>query len=161
MATGVDAIHISTFDEDGDQSALVVVWFGPLGRQHVDIDFADGHVQREPVIATTDGEEVAARLDAIDNFLATKPPLESREAWCLGSIVSAGTCLVGGCQAKMALQRTRLLEVNRVQRRGRSRRRVSHRCGAAAPCRQLSEIWTSRMSHAVPSFGVLSRRSRI
>ena len=41
-------------------------------------------------------------MTAIGDFIAIeKPPLESRELWCLGSVVAAaGTCLVGnmfGC----------------------------------------------------------------
>jgi hypothetical protein len=108
VVTGADAVYISTFDEDGDQSAAVVVWFGPQGQQHVDVDFADGLYlsitfddDGEPMVTSNDHGEVAARMTAIGDFIAIeKPPLESRELWCLGSVVAAGSCLVGnmlGC----------------------------------------------------------------
>jgi hypothetical protein len=109
MTTGAESVQLSVFDQDGDQSAAVVVWLEPTRRRHIDMDFADGLYLSivfdpggEPTTVSNDYEEAAVRMAAIGEFIAVETtPLESGEWWCAASVIGASTCFVGNMVACM------------------------------------------------------------
>jgi hypothetical protein len=106
-----DAFHLLTYDADGEVSAEIVVWTDDRGRLRLDAGFDDGHylamvVDGDEVTSDSDdAAEVAARAQAIDDFLATNPAQEGT-IWCAtGVLAMAGFCGTGnllGCMVGTA-----------------------------------------------------------
>jgi hypothetical protein len=100
VVQGDRSAHLLMYDAEGEVSAEVIVWVDEQDRHRFDVAFPDGVY----LSATTDGEEVvidspdaadvAARVEAIDRFLATEQPqAKGSKVWCAGSLLlTAGAC---------------------------------------------------------------------
>lgn len=89
-----NAAHLATYDAEGENTATLSVWVDEDGRTHLDADFADGLY----LSATVDGEEVtiespnavevAARAEAIEDWMSTNHPQGKPWVPCAIGVVS-------------------------------------------------------------------------
>jgi hypothetical protein len=84
---GADSTNLRTFDADGEVSAEIVVWLDSTGRPRLDANFPDGlHMSvvvdgESSTVDSDNSTEVAARVQAINDWLAENEPQANWREW--------------------------------------------------------------------------------
>jgi hypothetical protein len=90
LETGDNSAHLLAYDSDGEVSAEIIVWVDSNDQPRLDVVFADGLYLSavDGVIESDDAAEVAARVEAIDEYLADETTqLKASKLVCAGSFM--------------------------------------------------------------------------